>query len=121
MRGAWVRWRLRVRRDMLGLLADMGTPPRAQASGRVLGPSQPDAYCQLVLFDAALAVVVKAERGGTTLRIWFDQLASFQPDVRASGERAYQAWWGPDPSNRSPDGLLGDVPQGLAFAVERTR
>lgn len=121
MPGTWLRWRLRVRRDMLDLLADVGAPPRAQATGRVLGTSQPDARCQLVLLDAALAVVVKAKRGGTTLCIWFDQLASFRSDVRASGERAYQAWWGPGLANDSSDELLDDLRQSLAFTVEKTR
>jgi len=107
---------------MLDLLADVGAPPRAQATGRMLGTSQPEARCQLVLFDTALAVVVKAKHGAsTTLHISFDQLASFQPDVRTSGERAYQAGWGPGLPTDSSDELLDELRQSLAFAVEKTR
>ncbi len=47
----WTRRRLRVRRDMLDLLADMGAPPSAQAPGRVVGtPSRtpPGSWCCLL-------------------------------------------------------------------------
>jgi hypothetical protein len=85
--------------------------PRALAAGRVLGRSQADARCYLVLSDWALMVVVKARRRGALLRFLFEDLAYVGPAPPLSGKRAYEVW-----AHAWPDG-----PRGLAFTVERSR
>jgi len=89
----------------------LGETPSALAAGRVLGKSQADARCSLVLSDRALVVVVKGRRSGALMRFLFEDLAYFGSAVRLSDQRAYEVW-----THAWPDG-----PRGLAFAVEKRR
>jgi hypothetical protein len=111
MRDRWFARRLRAAWEELTPLAELEETPRALAAGQVLGRSQADARCYLVLSDRALVVVVKARRRGALLRFSFEDLAYFGPAVWFSGKRTYEVW-----THGWPDG-----PRGLAFAVARSK
>jgi hypothetical protein len=88
-----------------------GERSTAAATGRMLGRSQPDAPCELVLLDQALVLVVPARRGQAQLYLYFEELAYFEPDVRSSDEYAYEVW-----DHGVPDG-----PRSLAFVIKKNR
>lgn len=110
MRGAGFLRRLRASRQGLEPSA-FGERPRAAATGRMLGRSQPDASCDLVLLDRALVLVVMARRSQAQLYLYFEDLAYFERDVRTSGKHAYEVW-----DHGVPDG-----PRGVAFALKENR